>query len=68
MKIKEYIVVNNNEKHPELKEKNVIEFIEEERAVFVRSIPNSRSVKVLLCLLNFDKLSVNCKWVEGKPN
>lgn len=38
------------------------------RAVFVRSIPNSRSVRVLLCLLNFDKLSVNCKWVEGKPN
>lgn len=26
MKIKEYIVVNNNEKHPELKEKNVIEW------------------------------------------
>lgn len=26
MKINEYIVVNNNEKHPELKEKNVIEW------------------------------------------
>ena len=26
MKIKEYIIVNDNEKHPKLKEKNVIEW------------------------------------------